>query len=57
MTVRFDDSNPAYPNHLWDTKDKCWIRKDAISFNKRAAEAAAVVNLTKASDLKPEPIS
>lgn len=24
---RYDDSNPIYPNHVWDTEGKCWIRK------------------------------
>jgi Protein of unknown function (DUF3987) len=26
MTTRFE-SNPTYPNHLWDTEHKRWVRK------------------------------
>jgi hypothetical protein len=36
---RFDDSNPNYPNDVWDKVDKCWVPKASIK-----ADEAALLN-------------
>jgi single-stranded DNA-binding protein len=33
---RFDDSNPNYPNDVWDKVDKCWVPKASIKADKAA---------------------